>query len=132
MALVGTWGLNLIFRVSAKRVLTFKDFSRTVTAKWVSHDTVSGKPVKEFLGTDSEQLSMKIHLTAALGINVGRTIKMIENAISKGTANYLVIGGRRVGNNKFVISKMSEKWERVYKKGQIYEATLTLTFLEYT
>lgn len=133
MNLIGTWGRSIVFRVSRRNVFTFENFSRTVNAKWTSHNSVNGgKPAREFQGTDSEQCTMKITISAALGVNVHNVIKSIENAVRTGQANYLIIGGRRIGFNKYNITKVSEKWDVIYKKGRLYQASLNLTFTEYT
>ena len=47
--MIGTFG-NIVFETTDKKILTFSNFSRQVSGRWKSTDTLRGKPVKEYLG----------------------------------------------------------------------------------
>ena len=131
MRKLGSWGKDLVFSVSSDKVLTFKKLNREVSARWASHTPTFGKPKREFLGADLETITLDITLNAFLGVNITKTIKKLESALKVGRANYIVIGGKRIANYKFNLTKISEAYNVVYRDGFISEADITLTFTEY-
>ena len=58
-------------------------------------------------------------------------MRNIESAIENGEAEFLVIGGRPVGDNRFYISSVSEAYDEVLQGGEIARATLNVTMEEY-
>jgi hypothetical protein len=52
--------------------------------------------------------------------------------VESGTAEYLVIGTRPVGRNPFRLTGSSETWDKVYSRGELAKATMTITLEEYT
>nr|DAF27397.1 MAG TPA: hypothetical protein [Caudoviricetes sp.] len=131
MSMIGSWGKDIVFKVSSREVLTFQKFSRTISARWATHNGISGKPTREFQGIDLEQITLNIKLSALMGINVVKTISNLEKALKLAKANYLIIGGKRVTNYKYNLTKISESRDIIYKNGLVIEANLTLTFTEY-
>lgn len=59
-------------------------------------------------------------------------IERLEAAAKSGLVDYLVIGGRRIGNSKVYISSMSEEWDCIWNRGELVKATINITFSEYT
>lgn len=128
---IGSWGRDIVFTVSSRKVLTFENLKRTVSNRWASHTPIYGKPKKEFQGPDLDQVTLTISLNALLGIKVEKELKKIESAVRTGKANYLVIGGKRVGTGKYVITNISETWETFLKKGRPMQIDLNISFTEY-
>ena len=131
MAEIGHFGKQIVFEVSDKKALTFKYFSQKVTGIWSSHKTIGGKPKKEFNGPDSRKISFAVELDATLGVRPKEVIERFENAVEKGTAEYLVIGGRMIGDCRFVITEVSEAWNVIYSKGELAKASLNISMEEY-
>lgn len=131
MAEIGHFGKQIVFEVSDKKVLTFKDFSQKVTGVWSSHKTIGEKPKKEFNGADSRRLSFTVDLDVTLGVRPREVIERLENAVEKGSVEYLVIGGRMIGNCRFVITEVSEAWNVIYSKGELAKASVNISMEEY-
>ena len=91
-----------------------------------------GKPKQEFLGADARGFKFSIVLDATLGVKPRKTMERIEKMIETGYVDYLVIGNKAIGNNRFCITSMSEEWNVVYAGGELVKATIDLTFKEYT
>ena len=125
--MIGTLGRKIIFEVSDNRVLTFESMSREVSGRWTEHEVLGVKPKAEFLGPGLQTISLTIHLSAALGVKPRRILDMVE----RGTAEYLVIGGRLVGRRPFRVTGSSEAWDKVYSRGELAKATLTISLEEY-
>lgn len=110
--MIGTLGRKIIFEVSDNRVLTFESMSREVSGRWTEHEVLGVKPKAEFLGPGLQTISLTIHLSAALGVKPRRILDMVERMVERGSAEYLVIGGRLVGRRPFRVTGSSEPGTR--------------------
>ena len=119
--MIGTLGRKIIFEVSDNRVLTFESMSREVSGRWTEHEVLGVKPKAEFLGPGLQTISLTIHLSAALGVKPRRILDMVERMVERGTAEYLVIGGRLVGRRSALQDRVkpgtrftaAENWPRL-------------------
>ncbi len=132
MAQVGNFGKSIVFKVSDSYVFTPNNFTKKVSGKWNTHDIMLKKPKPEFNGADQGEITYKIILDAVLGVRPRTVLETLENMVEKGTADILVIGGRQVGKNEWVITSMSETWDVVYNGGELVQATCSITMKEYT
>lgn len=130
-SVIGTFGSILTFTVSSDKVNTFSDMTRTVTGRWITHESIKKKEKTEFLGAGLDTISMSITLDKGLGTNPGKVIKKIEKAIKQGKVERLIIGGEKVGTRKYRITEMTEAWDVVMLNGVLCKATLDVTFEEY-
>lgn len=128
---IGNLGKLITFSVSSKKILTFSTMNKTVKGIWTTHKLVSKKPRPEFLGADRQQTTIEILLDASLGVNPRETIEKIEKAVEKGTPLTFVIGGKKIGNNQWVIESASEAWNVVMLDGVLVKAKVNLTLAEY-
>lgn len=131
MAQIGNLGSLIVFEVSSDKVLTFDGLTQTVKGRWASHNVIGGKPVSEFLGADLRNINLPILLHVNHGVRPRATIEKIEKAIESGMPNVLVIGGQKVGNNRWKITQMSEAWGKIIRDGRLISAKITLTLEEY-
>lgn len=131
MAQVGNLGKLIVFEVSSDKVLTFSKMTQTVKGRWATHSTIKGKPISEFLGPDQRGINLTIFLSVNHGIKPRKTIERIEKAVEKGKHYPLVIGGKKVGSNQWVITSMSETWNDIIMDGKLVSANITLTLTEY-
>uniref|UniRef100_A0AAU8B5B0 Uncharacterized protein n=1 Tax=Dulem virus 34 TaxID=3145752 RepID=A0AAU8B5B0_9CAUD len=106
--------------------------SREVSGRWHEHEILGAKPKPEFLGAANQTASLTIYLSASLGVRPRSVIETVEAMVESGTAEYLVIGGKTVGRNPFRLLSSSEAWDKVYSRGQLAKATMTISLGEYT
>lgn len=130
MAVIGNLG-KIIFETSDEKILTFSGFSQSIKGRWSTHDIIGKKPRSEFLGAGLRTVNFKIVLSAMHGVRPRKTLKTMESMAEKGTAEQLVIGGKKIGNNCFVITSLSETWDCVYAKGELVKATVSVSLTEY-
>lgn len=128
---IGNLGKLITFSVSSKKILTFESMNKTVKGRWAKHSLIQKKPRPEFLGADSQQATLEILLDATLGVNPREMLEKIEKAVEKGTPLTFVIGGKKIGNNQWVIESVSETWDRVMLDGILVKAKTSLTLSEY-
>ena len=128
---IGHFGTSIIFTVTNDKVFTFSDLKRTVSGRWTTHSAINKREKTEFVGPGLASNTMTITLDASLGVKPLNVIKEIEKAVHKGTAEHLIIGGKKISNNMYRITEMSEAWDVILNDGALYKATLNLTFEEY-
>lgn len=131
MATIGNLGSLITFAVSDEAVLTFNNLTQTVKGRWAAHNIIHSAPKSEFLGPDLRTVSFKVYLSAMHGVKPRSTMERIEAAVLSGKVMDFVIGGKKVGSNKWVITSVSETWNCVYSKGELASANVSLTLQEY-
>jgi hypothetical protein len=131
MAQIGNLGKLIVFEVSSDKVLTFHDMTQTVSGRWTQHSVIGGKPESEYLGSGQRSITLPIFLSVMHGVRPRSTIEKIEQAAESGETFSFVVGGKKVGNNQWVISSVSESWGEIIKDGKLVSANLTLTLSEY-
>ena len=128
---IGNFGKKLVFVTSDKKILTFNDFTQKVSGSWTEHKRIGKKPKKEFTGANARSISFKIVLDATLGVKPKEMLATLEKMVENGTVEYLVIGGKAIGKNRFVITEISETWDIIYNGGELARATVSITMEEY-
>ncbi|RDY26744.1 phage tail protein [Lachnotalea glycerini] len=128
---IGNLGKLITFQTSDQRILTFSDMQQNVSGRWSTHNRIMRKPFGEFNGAELRSITFTINLDAMLGVRPRKTLEQIEKAVENGLTYPLIIGGKKVGKNKWAITKLSEKWDVIYQKGELAKATLNLSLTEY-
>lgn len=128
---IGNLGKTIVFEVSSDKVLTFYNLNRTVKGRWTKHNRILSKPKPEFLGPELDGNSFNVYLSAMHGVKPRKTIEEIEKAVLNGTVMDFIVGGKKIGSNKWAILYVSEAWKCVYSKGELVSAEITLTLQEY-
>ena len=131
MAVIGNWGLAVIFKVSEKQALTFRNLTRTISSEWAKHSRIGLKDQSEFLRPGLQQVTFDIELDATSGVKPRTTADRIARLCEAGSVYPLVVGGRLVGRHRWKITQISEAWEIVYSRGQVAREKLTVTMEEY-
>ena len=128
---IGLIGSGIVFVVNSSKVMTFSEFERTTAGRWADHERLGKKPKKQFMGPECDTISMTITLDAAYGVNPRKVADNIRKLIEKGTPRRVIVGNKRVGKNKFVITKMTDTWDVVHYKGQVTRMTCKIELEEY-
>lgn len=128
--MVGKYG-DIVFETNDRRILSFNNFSRSVSGRWSSHALIGKKERMEFNGPGKGKVTFKITLSATLGIRPREMMEKLENMVEDGKVDYLVIGGKAIGKNKFAMTSLSETWDTVYSGGELARASVSVTLEEY-
>lgn len=94
-------------------------------------ERIGQKPLPFFQGASLQTMTMEIVLDASLGVRPRGMLNQIEQMVESGQAEILVIGRQRIGNGRWVITKSSEAWDVIQRRGELYRATMSLTLQEY-
>lgn len=131
MGMVGNFGNRIVFETSDRKILTFSGLTQKVSGKYAKHSVSGEKDRPEFTGPGSRSISFKMILDVSLGVRPLDVLSSIEGAVENGETEYLVIGGRPVGPNKFYISSVSETFDVILAHGEIARASLQVSMEEY-
>ncbi len=131
MGAIGNFGSYIVFETSDRRILTFSGMNQNVSGKYSKHSVIGQKDRLEFTGPGNRTVSFKVLLDVTLGVRPQEVMTNIEKAVENGIVEYLVIGGRPVGNNKYCITSVSEAIDVVMGGGAIARATLSISMEEY-
>ena len=128
--MVGKYG-DVVFETNDRRVLTFNSFSQSVSGRWSSHAVIGKKERAEFNGPGKRKVTFKMTFCATLGIRPREMLEKLEDIVENGKVDYLVIGGRAIGENRFAMTSISETWDTVYSRGELAKASVSVTLEEY-
>ncbi|GMB00443.1 phage tail protein [Pelosinus sp. IPA-1] len=114
------------------RVMTFTQFQRSADGRWATHEIIGQrKPILEFLGPGLETISFNVMLMTSLGADPLTEAKKFRKLRDAGAVCDFVLGNAPVGENKWVVQKVSEAHSHFDGKGNVIVADLSLTLSEY-
>lgn len=128
MAKIGNWGSYLKFSTSSKKALTFRDLTRKGSCRTSKHNVIDGKPKVEKLGKELDRITMTIELNASLGVKPRKAEESLWKKI--GAVAPLVIGGKKICSRAMLVS-LSDSYNIILKRGEVYSITIDATFEEY-
>lgn len=131
MAEIGKWGKEIKFFVKSKKQLSFTGMKRSSSGRWAAHNIIGKRPKTEFLGPGMDEITMDVILDADMGVNPRKAMKKFRFACKKGEVHYLYINGKKVCRNPMAISSVVESWDRIWSKGELVRAMVSVTFSEY-
>lgn len=127
---IGTFG-DVIFEVSNKTVLTFKDYNRNGSARWTDHEILNQKQKSEFIGPGLDDITFTIYLSASLGVNPAKEILKLRKMKDTGKVAPFVLGGKPISSNYWSLQGVNEGNEIRDNQGILLAATVELTLREY-
>ena len=131
MAQIGNWGSALKFAVNSNKQLPFTDFKRSIKARWATHNINQAKPRTEYQGIDQPSVTFNVTFSVQRGQKPRKCIDRLEQAVRLGELQYLYIGGKRIGGNKYYIESINSNWKEVWNKGELVRASADITMKEY-
>ncbi|WP_339251583.1 phage tail protein [Paenibacillus sp. FSL P2-0136] len=127
---IGSLG-PVVFVVAEGAIRTIDEFKRRSSSRWAQHDIIGKKPKKEFLGPGADSVSFSVHFSAALGLNPRKELDRLTELDRAGKAMPLIIGRKNVGVGLWVISSLSQDWNRLDSIGNVLDAQVTISLEEY-
>ena len=121
---------DVVFEVSSKKVETLKDLKRQARGRYATHEIVGRKSVIEFLGLEPDEITFTMQLNADLGVNIQTEIAKLLDMVRTGEENYLIVGGRALGEGQWSITEMSYKVDYTDGWGEPTLVTVELTLKE--
>ena len=128
---IGNWGFDVVFSVSEQRLLTFQNLNRSISSEWANHTRIGKKDQAEYLRPGLQKITFDMTLDATHGVRPRATLEMLEDHCERGLVYTLVIGGKRIGKNKWRLTEVGEAWEVVLNGGELVRAKVSVTMEEY-
>jgi phage protein U len=127
---VGAFG-DIVFEVSDTVIRTFRDFQKTVPARWAVHDVLGSEPIAEFIGPGQKEISLPVQLNALFlnGRTIEEELEIIETMADTGAVGILVIGDTVIGT--YYLDNVGESVSRFGGKGEFTVAEVTLSLKHY-
>lgn len=129
--MIGCYGSKIIFYTSSVVAQTFQNLTSETGAKFADHALLEGKPRKQYIGANLRSITFDMMLRADLGISPRVMLETLKTLAEEGSAHYLIIGGRPLSQNPFVVTSISDQWGTVYNAGQLYQCTVSVSLEEY-
>jgi phage protein U len=128
--MIGFYG-DIIFETSDERILTFQGFKRNTASRWAKHDVIGKKPTSEFLGPDLDTISFTVDLNGNYGVKPRFEMERWLRKARAGTAEVLVVGNRGLGVDKWTVKSVSQMWDVVMGKGEVFSGKVDIELEEY-
>lgn len=130
MGLIAYFG-NERFEVSEKKALPINNFQRQTAGRYSAFERFGKKPLTDFTGPGLDSVSYSVTLNRALGVEPRDVLDHWADLANSGTVNVLVVGGKLVGDNLWLLKSVNQSWSNIDGRGRILSATMDLTFEEY-
>ena len=128
--MLGTLG-PLAFKVSNKQIRTFKDLKASHSAKYAEHAIIGRKALLEFIGFGATTMSMTIRLDHTLGVKPYEELQKFRAMFKSDEPFNFVLGGKPVGENKWVIEGYDIDLETFTDGGHLAAAVISVKLKEY-
>lgn len=113
------------------KILSFTDMTRESSARYEEHPVNGKKAFLEFVSPQPDQITMTIVAKKELGASPYKVQKQLHDYLNKGTVCTFMVGGRRIGSYKWVITNLSDAYQTVCMNGSVTEMRFTVTLKEY-
>lgn len=112
-------------------ILSFSGMTRESSAKYEEHPVNGKKAFVEFVGPELDQISMTIVAREEFGVSPHEVQKQLHAYKNKGTVCTFMLGGRKIGAYKWVITNLSDAYQTVSVNGRVTQMSFSVTLKEY-
>lgn len=130
MAEIGRFG-GIHFSVSSKQVKTIQGLTWDSSVRWGEHQRIGKEPLLEFMGTNTETITMTMYFSVFSGTEPIREMVQLLDMERRGEAARLVIGSHAYGQNLWVISSSSRKMEYFDQYGNVIGGSVQVVLKSY-
>lgn len=130
MSNIGSLG-PIIYTVSMDQLRTFNEFNRSSSGRWAKHEILGKKPLSQRVGPGLDTISFTMRFDASMGVNPRKELDNLVELERKGKAMPLVIGGKALGVNLWVITSLEQNWIKIDNRGNLLLATANISLEEY-
>lgn len=128
--MIGSLG-DIVFEVSAKKIITPSGISHSAGSNWTAHQLIGGRIKTEYCGPKLQSLAMTIQLSSRFGVKPRKMLDKLSQMAEGREVYPLIIGGKPVGRNYWRLTSISESWGHIYGGGELASVSVQLTLEEY-
>ena len=126
---IGKWG-SLTFTVTASKQKTFSDLNRTTSIRYESKERKKKVSKVKYKGIDPDKITFTMRFSVFAGANPLTEMNKLTSLARKAKAYRLIIGGKKYGSHKWVITGITRDCDYYNKKGQLWVADVKITMQE--
>ncbi|MNC38642.1 Phage P2 GpU [compost metagenome] len=130
MSKIGSLG-TVVFVVSPEAIRTFDGFTRNSAARYAKHEILGQQPKTQFIGPGLDTVSFTMWFDARYKLKPRKELDKLKEIERAGKALPLIIGGKGVGTGLWVITGLSQVWEKIDNVGNVLYATASVSLEEY-
>lgn len=127
---IGSLG-SVVFTVSDSTVMTLRDMEVKNSASISVHKVHMRSGLAEFTGSDPQQITFKLRVSAFLGANPEAQIKRLEGYLRNGTQLTFVLGNKTYGRYRWLLESLSQDVEYFDRRGNVTQCDLSISLREY-
>ena len=128
--MIGFFG-DVIFKTNTKRICTFNNLKRTISASYSEHKRYKKKSQREFEGPENQSVTFEMKFVAGHGVKPWSMLHKIIKICEKGTVCTFVLGGHKVGGGKWTIDSVDADYKEVWNHGELVSVAVNVTATEY-
>ena len=129
--MIGYFGKDIIFETSDQRILTFTGLTRETASRYNGHELIETKPKTEFIGPGLDTITFTIDLNGNNGVKPREEMEKWLDKAREGEAEIIVIGGKPLGADKWVVKSVSQAWGTVLNRGELFSGKMDISLEEY-
>lgn len=112
-------------------ILSFYGMTRESSVRYEEHPVSGKKAWLEFVAPQLNQIKMTIVAREEFGVSPHDVQKKLYDCMNKGTACTFMLGGKKIGAYKWVITNISNAYKTVCMNGKVTEMSFAVTLKEY-
>lgn len=128
--MIGTFG-DLVFVASSQQIRTFRDFQRSSSARWATHEVYGQYPKSQFLGPGQDEISFYMYFDARFGVHPRKEVARLTKMCRDGVVASLIIGGLPFGTGKWYVEQVTQSWDIFDNAGRLLVAGAEVRLKEY-
>lgn len=128
--MIGYYG-DIIFETSDKRILNFTGLRVDTEGRFATHEIIGKKPVTEYIGPNLQKISFTVNLNGNHGVKPRAEMERWMEKVESGEAEVLVIGGKPLGSDKWIVKSISETWDTIFNGGELFSGKVEVSLEEY-
>lgn len=131
--IVGGYG-PLIFGVRLGGGIMMESLDKTSKLRFVDHEIMLSKPIVEFTGYDSDEVSFSMLFVEGWTDPPSAALPLLDQLALVPFPYPLIVGGLPVGSfmSMFIITEIGERYKRVNGAGILSVASVKVTLREYS
>ena len=126
---LGKWG-SVKFAVSNNKIKTFTDMKWNTTINYDVKERKKQVSKVTFKGINPDDFSFKMHFSVFGGLNPIKEINKINKEARAAKAHRLMIGGKKYGKYKTVITSIQREMKYYDNKGNCWVADVQISMKE--
>ena len=126
--IVGAWG-GINFQVEKNNITQLQSLSESSSSSVSTHDAIARRQKIQWNGYNAGEITLKLVFDASVCRNP--YAKYMQLKALEGFTSPLIVGRRRIGYHRWMLTGVSGDYTHILTRGAIYRIEVSATFKEY-